>query len=98
MTKLILLRQYLNLFVGELRMGSVGKMKLVEANGMLFLLVNVASEYYAITGQMPSWGCKLSNGLLDGEIVKCPCHGSKPILRLAKWYMDLQPTQNLISQ
>ena len=56
---------------------SAGKMKLAEANGTLVLLANVAGEYYAIGNKCTHRGCKLSSGTLDGEIVKCPCHGSK---------------------
>jgi nitrite reductase/ring-hydroxylating ferredoxin subunit len=72
---------------GELRMGFVkvsskeevspGKMKLVEANGTQVLLSNIAGEYFAIGNKCTHRGCKLSSGTLDGEIVKCPCHGSK---------------------
>ena len=54
-----------------------GKMKLVEANGTPVLLANIAGEYYAIGNKCTHRGCKLSSGALDGEIVKCPCHGSK---------------------
>ncbi len=54
-----------------------GKMKLVEANGTQVLLANIAGEYYAIGNKCTHRGCKLSSGTLDGEIVECPCHGSK---------------------
>jgi len=54
-----------------------GKMKLVEANGTQVLLANIAGEYYAIGNKCTHRSCKLSNGTLEGEIVKCPCHGSK---------------------
>jgi len=55
----------------------VGKMKLVEENGTPSLLANVAGEYYAIGNKCTHRSCKLSSGTLEGEIVKCPCHGSK---------------------
>ena len=54
-----------------------GKMKLVEANGTPILLFNIAGEYFAIGNKCTHRGCKLSSGTLEGEIVKCPCHGSK---------------------
>jgi nitrite reductase/ring-hydroxylating ferredoxin subunit len=54
-----------------------GKMKLVEANGTPILLANIAGEYYAISNKCTHRSCKLSSGTLNGEIVKCPCHGSK---------------------
>jgi nitrite reductase/ring-hydroxylating ferredoxin subunit len=71
---------------GELRMGFVkvasrkdipaGKMKLVKANGTPILFANIEGEYYAIGNKCTHRGCKLSGGALNGEIVKCPCHGS----------------------
>jgi nitrite reductase/ring-hydroxylating ferredoxin subunit len=54
-----------------------GKMKLIEANGTPVLLANVAGEYYAIGNKCTHGSCKLSSGKFEGEIVKCPCHGSK---------------------
>ncbi len=52
-------------------------MKLLEANETPILLVNIAGEYFAIGNKCTHRGCKLSSGTLEGEIVKCPCHGSK---------------------
>jgi 3-phenylpropionate/trans-cinnamate dioxygenase ferredoxin subunit len=54
-----------------------GEMKLVETNGTPVMLANVAGEYYAIGNKCTHRSCKLSSGELEGEIVKCPCHGSK---------------------
>ncbi len=54
-----------------------GKMKLVEANGTSVLLANIGGEYYAIGNKCTHRSCKLSSGTLEGETVKCPCHGSK---------------------
>ena len=53
-----------------------GKMKLVEVNATPVLLSNVAGEYYAIGNKCTHRGCQLSDGILNGEIIKCPCHGS----------------------
>ncbi len=53
------------------------KMRLVEANGTPVLLANVTGEYYAIGNKCTHRSCKLSSGTLEGETVKCPCHGSK---------------------
>ena len=55
---------------------SEGKMMLVEANGSPILLVNIKGEYYAIGNKCTHRGCKLSNGTLNGDIIKCKCHGS----------------------
>ena len=53
-----------------------GKMKPVEVAGVSVLLANVIGEYYAIGNKCTHRGCKLSNGVLEGETVKCPCHKS----------------------
>jgi len=53
------------------------KMKSVEVNGKSILLANVGDEYYAIGDKCTHRSCKLSKGKLIGEIVKCPCHGSR---------------------
>ena len=54
----------------------IGKMKSVELNGKPILLTNVGDEYYAIGDKCTHRSCKLSKGTLNGEVVKCPCHGS----------------------
>jgi nitrite reductase/ring-hydroxylating ferredoxin subunit len=54
-----------------------GQMKMVEVNGTSILLANVNGEYYAIGNKCTHSGCKLSNGKLNGQIVQCPCHGSR---------------------
>jgi 3-phenylpropionate/trans-cinnamate dioxygenase ferredoxin component len=51
-------------------------MKLIEVNKIPILVVNVEGEYFAIENKCYHRGCKLSNGTLTGEIVKCKCHGS----------------------
>jgi nitrite reductase/ring-hydroxylating ferredoxin subunit len=55
---------------------AAGKMKAVDVTGVSVLLANVAGEYYAIGNKCTHRGCKLSNGVFDGETVKCPCHKS----------------------
>ncbi|MEM2081722.1 MAG: Rieske (2Fe-2S) protein [Candidatus Bathyarchaeia archaeon] len=53
-----------------------GKMKSVEVSGISILLANINGEYYAIGNKCTHRGCKLSNGVLEGYNVKCPCHKS----------------------
>ena len=53
-----------------------GQMKKVEAEGKIILLVNLQGEYYAIGNRCTHMGCMLSNGILKGDNVQCPCHGS----------------------
>lgn len=55
----------------------LGKMKAVEVKGTSILLANLEGEYYAIGNKCTHRGCKLSKGTFNGEIIKCPCHGSR---------------------
>jgi len=54
-----------------------GKMVGVEAGGKPVLVVNLDGKYYAIGNVCTHMGCMLSDGVLKGEIVTCPCHGSR---------------------
>jgi nitrite reductase/ring-hydroxylating ferredoxin subunit len=51
-------------------------MKGVEIEGKQILVVNLAGNFFAIGDTCTHRGCKLSSGKLDGETVRCPCHGS----------------------
>jgi len=48
----------------------------VVANDQKILLANVKGNYYAIGDVCMHRGCQLSKGKLEGDSVKCPCHGS----------------------
>jgi len=52
------------------------QMKEVKANGASILLVNIDGAFYAIGNKCTHRGCALSNSTLNGDTVKCPCHGS----------------------
>jgi len=54
----------------------LGKMIGVEAGGKPIFLVNLEGKYYAIGNVCTHMGCVLSSGVLKGETVQCPCHGS----------------------
>ena len=51
-------------------------MKGVEIEGKHILVVKLAENFFAIGDKCTHRGCKLSSGKLDGETVRCPCHGS----------------------
>jgi nitrite reductase/ring-hydroxylating ferredoxin subunit len=51
-------------------------MKSVEIDGKHILVVKQAGNFFAIGDKCTHRGCKLSSGKLDGETVRCPCHGS----------------------
>jgi nitrite reductase/ring-hydroxylating ferredoxin subunit len=47
-----------------------------EAGGKEICLANVGGRFYAIGNRCTRMGCLLSDGMLRGEMVTCPCHGS----------------------
>jgi 3-phenylpropionate/trans-cinnamate dioxygenase ferredoxin subunit len=54
-----------------------GKMKRVELGGRRVLLANVAGRIYAVDDTCTHEDASLSSGVLEGEWVKCPLHGSR---------------------
>ncbi|MCH8205630.1 MAG: non-heme iron oxygenase ferredoxin subunit [Chloroflexi bacterium] len=60
--------------VGEL---AAGEMKLVEAGDRAIVLLNVEGELYALDNECTHAGCDLADGDLEGNILECPCHGSR---------------------
>jgi nitrite reductase/ring-hydroxylating ferredoxin subunit len=48
----------------------------VEVGGREVFLANVGGTYYAVGNRCTHMSCMLSDGSIDGENVKCPCHGS----------------------
>lgn len=65
-------------FVKVALTGEVGtdEMRGVDVGGKPILIVNLNGKYYAIGNVCTHMGCMLSDGVLDGENVKCSCHGS----------------------
>ncbi len=55
---------------------SEGKMIGIEEAGRNVLVAKVNGKYYAIGNTCTHEGCTLSEGMLRGERVECPCHGS----------------------
>jgi nitrite reductase/ring-hydroxylating ferredoxin subunit len=51
-------------------------MKGIEVDGKGILIAKTGNTFTAIGNKCTHMGCKLSGGKLDGETVKCPCHGS----------------------
>lgn len=52
------------------------QMKGVEVDGRHILVVKLEGSYYAIGNECTHRRCRLSDGKIDGETVRCPCHGS----------------------
>ena len=59
---------------GELPQGT---MKRVDVRGRRILLVNVAGRLCAVDDSCTHEDASLSTGVLRGELVKCPLHGSR---------------------
>jgi nitrite reductase/ring-hydroxylating ferredoxin subunit len=53
-----------------------GKTRNVTVNGKDILVANAMGVYFAIGNICTHNGCKLSNGTLTGESLRCSCHGS----------------------
>ena len=51
--------------------------KLVEAGGQSMAVFNLGGSYYAIENTCPHRGGPLAEGMLAGEEVICPWHGSR---------------------
>jgi len=51
--------------------------KLVEAGGQNLAIFNIAGTYYAIENTCPHRGGPLAEGMMAGEEVICPWHGSR---------------------
>jgi nitrite reductase/ring-hydroxylating ferredoxin subunit len=54
-----------------------GKMKSVWIKGNSILLAKVDGQIFGVSNKCPHMGCELQGGILNGFIVKCPCHGWK---------------------
>lgn len=54
-----------------------GKMKRFERGGRRVLLANVAGRICAVDDTCTHEDASLSSGVLEGELVKCPLHGSR---------------------
>ncbi|NIM73391.1 MAG: Rieske 2Fe-2S domain-containing protein [Gammaproteobacteria bacterium] len=58
-----------------------GRMTCVDVDGRRILVANVDGVYFATDDTCTHEDASLSSGSLDGELVKCPLHGSRFSLR-----------------
>lgn len=63
--------------VGEAGELPQGTMKRVDVRGRRILLVNVEGRVCAVDDTCTHEDASLSTGVLRGELVKCPLHGSR---------------------
>ena len=54
-----------------------GTMKGFKAGDKGILISNIDGKFYAIGDKCTHRGCSLSKGRIEGEVVTCPCHGSR---------------------
>lgn len=54
-----------------------GQMKTAEVEGETLAIANVGGAYYAFDDACTHVGCSLASGTLEGNVVECPCHGSR---------------------
>jgi nitrite reductase/ring-hydroxylating ferredoxin subunit len=54
-----------------------GAMKGFKAGDGGILVANIDGKFYAIRNRCTHRGCSLSMGRMEGEVVTCPCHGSR---------------------
>ena len=58
-----------------------GRMACLDVDGQRILVANVDGVFYATDDTCTHEDASLSCGSLDGELVKCPLHGSRFSLR-----------------
>jgi nitrite reductase/ring-hydroxylating ferredoxin subunit len=51
--------------------------KVIEADGQCIAVFNIGGSYYAIENTCPHRGGPLAEGMVTGEEVICPWHGSR---------------------
>ena len=62
--------------IGLLKDMQFEPVKGIVADGKEILVVNLGTTLTAIGNRCTHMGCRLSSGRIDGEIIRCPCHGS----------------------
>lgn len=67
--------QKLELFKGDKL--KEGEMQKVAIRGKEILVARIRGRFYAIGNKCTHMGCSLSEGTLEGDVITCPCHGTK---------------------
>jgi 3-phenylpropionate/trans-cinnamate dioxygenase ferredoxin subunit/naphthalene 1,2-dioxygenase system ferredoxin subunit len=62
--------------IGPVKELEYAPLKGVVVDGKEILIARVGGKIFAIRNTCTHRGCKLSSGKLEGETVRCPCHGS----------------------
>lgn len=67
------MRYFKALNVSDLAQGEMTK---VTVEGEPILLVNLEGTFYAVTNTCTHMGGSLVEGMLEGDVIKCPRHGA----------------------
>lgn len=70
--------------IGNLSDFPLNVMKKVEVKGKEILVVNVNGKLYAIGDVCTHEKCSLSDGMLQNDVVLCPCHYAQFDLKTGK--------------
>jgi len=62
--------------IGTVKELEYAPLKGVVVDGKEILVVKTGTTIFAIRNKCTHRGCTLSSGKLEGETVRCPCHGS----------------------
>jgi len=62
--------------LGNIRDLPVGDTKVVKIADQEILLIHLDSGFFALRNHCIHGSCRLSNGVLKGETLRCLCHGS----------------------
>jgi nitrite reductase/ring-hydroxylating ferredoxin subunit len=54
-----------------------GTLTMLEVGGERIAVANVGGALYAVGDLCPHRQCSLAEGILQGTVVTCPCHGSQ---------------------
>ena len=54
-----------------------GQLRRADADGVPVLLARQGGQTYALVDTCSHLGCSLADGQLEGDSVRCPCHGSR---------------------
>jgi nitrite reductase/ring-hydroxylating ferredoxin subunit len=56
---------------------AMGKMKKITIDDKQILVANINGNYFAVDSECTHFGGDLSEGVLEGNVITCPNHGSK---------------------
>jgi nitrite reductase/ring-hydroxylating ferredoxin subunit len=70
-----------DIFMVQMSIGMVNSLASAPLQEVIFdgkqiLIVKRGENFFALGNVCTHRGCRLSGGTLDGETVRCPCHGS----------------------